>query len=251
MPLSIIPLPLPPNGPPSGYGWEERDISALSTTTAFNTGIDRRDTFLGQRRCIVKPDLTMLKERHWIPEQAKSHMSRAMACLCAAIVTAACLTTTIFLYVISPMQIRKFVFVNYSGACDLQQFHGKAVALDISNRYVPFPSLFIIHEMRVRGFHPFRPITPDMPAPILWQDWILSDGVFDNTSNSFIHDRPPANNNVAGLGRSQLQLQPTTSAGGGGGALEVNDAVVEGLSNGRHELEWYGGRKHSKVCLDC
>ncbi|KIJ42175.1 hypothetical protein M422DRAFT_780118 [Sphaerobolus stellatus SS14] len=53
MPLSVFALPLPPNGPPSGYGWEERDASALSTTTAFHSVIDRRDIFLGQHRCIV------------------------------------------------------------------------------------------------------------------------------------------------------------------------------------------------------
>ncbi|KAG1843357.1 hypothetical protein DFJ58DRAFT_39134 [Suillus subalutaceus] len=53
-PLSTFPLPLRPSGPPAGYDWEERDMEwPLSATTAFNTGIDRRDTFLGQRRCVV------------------------------------------------------------------------------------------------------------------------------------------------------------------------------------------------------
>ncbi|KIJ23484.1 hypothetical protein M422DRAFT_275923 [Sphaerobolus stellatus SS14] len=56
MPLSVFALPLPSNGPPSGYSWEECDASALSTTTAFHSVIDRRDIFLGQRRCIDSPD---------------------------------------------------------------------------------------------------------------------------------------------------------------------------------------------------
>jgi hypothetical protein len=52
-PLPVFPLPLLPNNVPDGYGWEERDMSALSTTTTFKTGIDQRDTFLGKRRCII------------------------------------------------------------------------------------------------------------------------------------------------------------------------------------------------------
>ena len=52
-PLSTFTLPLPPNQPPPGYGCEERDMSVSSTTTAFDTAIDQRDTFLGQRRCII------------------------------------------------------------------------------------------------------------------------------------------------------------------------------------------------------
>jgi hypothetical protein len=78
--------------------------------------------------------------------------------------------------------IRKFVFVNYSGKPSLQQFHGKAIALDIRDRHAPFPSTFIIHETRVRGFHPFRPVAPAMPDDSPWQDWIpLESGVLDNT----------------------------------------------------------------------
>ena len=52
--LTAFPLPLPMNnGPPLGYGLEEREISLESTTSAFNAGIDQRDTFLGRRCCII------------------------------------------------------------------------------------------------------------------------------------------------------------------------------------------------------
>ena len=50
-------------------------------------------------------------------------------------------------------QILKFVFINYSGNEYLQEFHGKAIAIDVKDKYAPFASLFIIHEMRVRGFN--------------------------------------------------------------------------------------------------
>lgn len=77
------------------------------------------------------------------------------------------------------------MFVNYSGAPTLQQFHGKAIALDIKDHHAPFPSLFIIHEIRVRGFHPLQPTAPDIPDAIPWQDWILSDGLVNNETGTF------------------------------------------------------------------
>ena len=52
-PLSTIVLPLPPHAPPSGYGWSDRPLSALSTTTAFRIGLDQRDQFLGECRCVI------------------------------------------------------------------------------------------------------------------------------------------------------------------------------------------------------
>lgn len=64
VPLSTFPLPLESNGPPGGYGWQERDMSVFSTTTAFNTGINQRDTFLGLRRCIICGENSGLILRH-------------------------------------------------------------------------------------------------------------------------------------------------------------------------------------------
>lgn len=51
--VSPLPLPLSTNGPPAGSGWDEREMSLSSATSAFETGIERRDTFLGQLCCIV------------------------------------------------------------------------------------------------------------------------------------------------------------------------------------------------------
>ena len=88
----------------------------------------------------------------------------------------------------SQEQIRKFIFVNYSRDPDLEAFHGKAIALDVKDQYAPFPSIFIIHEIRVRSFHPFNPVSPPMLDDHPWQDWILTDGVFDDASSSFRRD---------------------------------------------------------------
>src|SRR5579863_9523158 len=84
---------------------------------------------------------------------------------------------------LSVQQVRKFVLVNYTNSTPLRPFHGKAIALDIRDRHAPFPSLFIIHEMRALGFHPFEPVSPGISLNVSWQDWILSGSVFD-TSDS-------------------------------------------------------------------
>ncbi|KAI0263010.1 hypothetical protein BC834DRAFT_888649 [Gloeopeniophorella convolvens] len=102
---------------------------------------------------------------------------------------------------------------------DGQQFHGKAIALDSRDRHAPFPSLFIIHEMRVRGFHPFRPVDPAVDDDPPWQDWILSDGVTD-ASGVLIREHPEGSNtgNTAHTSATSVQLpqaQPPTGTSHG------------------------------------
>lgn len=50
--LDLFPLPLP-SQVPIGYGWEARSVSELSTKTAFETELDLRDVFLGEKGCII------------------------------------------------------------------------------------------------------------------------------------------------------------------------------------------------------
>lgn len=246
-PLPPFPLPLPIDGPPAGYSREERDTSLSSVTAAFEAGINQRDVFSGLPRCIIcgnstpsslkhchiikvsEPHIwTMLKQRNWIPQQAKDHPQhepRDGLLLCAT--HRLNFDAYDFFIRFSPT-IRKFIFVNYSGSPSLQKYHNKAIALDVSDRYASFPSLFIIHEMRVRGYHPFQPIAPDVSDNPLWQDWILSDGIFDNTSSSFIRESPPGDNK----GDSGEGLpQPLTNAQNGdeilsGHTAGLNDDVI-------------------------
>ena len=83
--------------------------------------------------------------------------------------------------------------INYSGAPELQDFHGKAIALDIRDHYAPFPPLFIIHEYRVRGYNPFKPLNPVVHDGTQWQSWIESDSVWDKSSQSFKRNAPSDN----------------------------------------------------------
>ena len=125
-------------------------------------------------------------------------------------------------------QIRKFVFINHShiDTRGLQLFHGKAIALDINHRHAPFPPLFIIHEMRVRGFYPFEPVAPSIPDGIPWQDWIVSDGVYDDDSKSF-NTEPRANNDDGRPAPQIPQLQPMRADGTSSGRnLALNSDVI-------------------------
>ena len=58
-----------------------------------------------------------------------------------------------------------FVFVNFSQNPDLEQFHGKTVALDPNHDHSLFPAPFLIQEMRTRGFHPWCTNRP-IPRPL-------------------------------------------------------------------------------------
>lgn len=113
------------------------------------------------------------------------------------------------------------MFINFSGHTAFQQFHGKAIGLDIKDQYVPFPPLFIIHEMCVRGFHPFQPVNPDVPEETSWQDWILLDGIFNHASGCFNHDTPDK-----ALTQPQLQCQPMTMGTGSTSLGQVALGVI-------------------------
>ena len=127
------------------------------------------------------------------------------------------------------------MLINYSGHADLQQYHGKAIALDIKDRYAPFPSLFIIHEMRVRGFHPFQPVTPTIADGIHWQDWISSGQVFDNVSDSFKRDSLPPNSNDRPA-ETQLPFHPMTMAPSGQRTLALNADVIADILAATHAM---------------
>ena len=128
------------------------------------------------------------------------------------------------------------MFINYAARPDLQQFHGKAIALNINDRNSPFPSLFIIHEMRVRGFHPFQLVSPTIPDDIHWQDWVSSEQVFDNASASFTRNMPPHNERSA---ETQLLSDPRTTAPSGQRTVALNaDDINDILAATRAMPSW-------------
>jgi len=137
-------------------------------------------------------------------------------------------------------QKRVFVFINYSGRRDLDIFHGKAIAIDKDDQYAPFPSIFIIHEMRVRGHHPFQPTQLDLPNDIAWQDWITSDDdlLLDtpNPTNEIFKRDPPRDDDDENGGGGN-------GSGGGDGGGSNGGADTDDINNNQRNLPRRSGRR--------
>jgi len=95
----------------------------------------------------------------------------------------------------------------------LQQFHGKAIALDIKDMRAPLPLLFLVHEYRVRGRNFYQP-TSDIKVTSDWPEWVNDRMVDEKDDGSFMFNReaptpgPPT-------GRSlNVQASPTTQVSG-------------------------------------
>ena len=130
--------------------------------------------------------------------------------------------------------------MNHFNDPQLQQFHGKAIALDVQHRYVLFPSLFIIREMRVRSFNPFEPVSPEVPVGGPWQEWISSGGVFDDESNSFRRDVAARGGDENSSGPPPLQHESTiraTPSGVSAWGLDAN-TIAEILAATRSMNSW-------------
>ncbi|KAH8994922.1 hypothetical protein EDB92DRAFT_1934172 [Lactarius akahatsu] len=234
-PLPPFPLPLPTQ-PPDGYGREECALSILSTTTAFEVSIRERDRFLGRMRCVICgiAGSTLLQHCHiigqaeprtvsFIPPETKEgpqHEPRNGLLMCN-FHHAPFDKFHFFIRFVPDTQ--RFIFVNYSGSDELQRYHGKAIGLDNQDRHAPFPSLFVIHEIRVRGFHPFQPISSEVPDGNPFQDWIVADGVFDDISRSQ---------------RQHLSQFPhvATNSGPGVHTLELNANIINEILAATHAM---------------
>ncbi|KIM45497.1 hypothetical protein M413DRAFT_442161 [Hebeloma cylindrosporum] len=159
-------------------------------------------------------DWYTIKDRGWIPSGAKAepqHEPRNGLIMCAN----HHLSFDAYEFFIRYCpDVQKFVFINHADAYELRPFHGKAIALDIKDRYAPFPSLFIIHEMRVRGHNPFAPAVHELPDDIPWQDWILSMDLLIDTTNSFKRNKPPPTQSPPNPYSNNSGFRPTTMNAG-------------------------------------
>ncbi|KAH9930404.1 uncharacterized protein BXZ73DRAFT_101780 [Epithele typhae] len=246
---------------PFGYASSARSFSSTSARTAFDTGVDKRDQFFGRRACGVcgrtgtrlihrvpivphsERDIWReLRGRLWIPVQAKRHIAnepRNGLLMCRD----HCRQFEAYHFFIryfpgpeNDPKLGRYVLINYADFPDLRPFHNKAVALDAQDHHAPFPALFIIHEMRVRGWNPFSPTAPDAPDDIPpWQDWPVSRGALqpaDGGPGLFVRGlparqaappTPPPDSPLAGV--------PDANADEGGSSTVIlppaGDALVE------------------------
>jgi hypothetical protein len=92
--------------------------------------------------------------------------------------------------------------------------------------------------MRVRGFHPFAPVAPDTDDDSPWQDWIVTDSIFDGETNSFKHESPPA---ALGSCNISSQQPPQFQTSGGGASsnkrsLALNADVISEVLAATHAM---------------
>ena len=88
-------------------------------------------------------------------------------------------------------------------------------------------------------------LVPTVPDDIMipWQDWILSNHVFDNASDSFKRDRPPPNHNNSFSAQAQLPFHSTTTSADGASSsqrtLALNaDVIADILAATRAMPSW-------------
>lgn len=85
--------------------------------------------------------------------------------------------------------------------------------------------------MRVRGIvdstH-FKAITLNIPDGIVWQDWILTDSVFNTELGDFRRDRPP-------FDRKNTTARESGKSGGTR-ALELNDKAITDILAATHPM---------------
>ena len=101
--------------------------------------------------------------------------------------------------------------------------HGKAISLNPEDNRSPFRSIFLIHEARVRGRHPFMGDRP-LPAPVNNQDWMNGPAILSPSSNQ---------SSAGHLGEEGPSHPPPPQTGGfstqrGGTQLRFDVGRVEG-----------------------
>ena len=96
----------------------------------------------------------------------------------------------------------------------MEQFHGKAVALDIKDNRAPLPLLFLVHEYMARGRNFFQP-NPNLRVTNDFQDWIVNDGVVnEEDGRSFSFKRKASTSSPAGQSSNvQAPTQATQTSG--------------------------------------
>ncbi|KAF8165268.1 hypothetical protein B0H34DRAFT_688539 [Crassisporium funariophilum] len=168
--ISAFPLPLPLL-PHSDFVYRGDDNSSTdSATTVFRTGITNGDVFGGVLRCIIcgRENRTTLENCHLIPKVEKNtwdnlkakrylpswvksveHESRNAVTFC---VVHHKLFENYQVFIRYVREYDRYIYINYSDDPYETKYHGKAVGLNSTDRRAPFPTAFLIHEIRTRSF---------------------------------------------------------------------------------------------------
>ncbi|KAH9830367.1 uncharacterized protein C8Q71DRAFT_862657 [Rhodofomes roseus] len=200
--------PLPQDAPSPAYEHSGQAASAAPNPAISTASLDNSCDILGDETCVIcgtdivetwcvispseRKTWDDLRERGNVPANSTSaaHERRNTITLCPNHHKR---LATYQAFIRFCPELNKYVFVNHSGAPAEAPFHGKAVALESHHANAPFPSLFLVHEYRVRGFFPFREPALDVALPVPWQDWLLARGVID-AKGDIRRERPAGTN---------------------------------------------------------
>ncbi|KAF8967452.1 hypothetical protein BDZ97DRAFT_1656381 [Flammula alnicola] len=256
--LQQFSLPLPSQAP---FGDYPHSISQDSCTTAFNNGVDERDRFQDSKMplCIIcgrsgplehayivpkEEDETWekLRRRGYFPKYAKSalHEPRNSITLCKNHHSD---FNDLYCFIRFIPEIRKFVFIDFSrfGGRPNDKYHGKAALLDIDHRLCPFPNIFLVHEMRVRGCWPFltdRDISQDPEFPN-WRGPLASNVEDSTTRTSIIPAFVAMTAGTSGSGvEGRDPSGPAAEQTGNSGTirLTLDDSTIQEIVTASREL---------------
>ncbi|KAF5367420.1 hypothetical protein D9758_003614 [Tetrapyrgos nigripes] len=207
MEMKFLSLPLPSNCP---FPYPQADLISESHTSAFTAGIDKRDVFRGVQRCVIcgtaeplehahiiprvedRP-WNDLKARDWVPNTVKrvDFEPRNGILLCKNCHNLFDRYRYFIRYI---PKTKRFLFVNYGDISSepYTKLHFRYIGLRHQDRYSPIPTLFLIHECRVRGFHPFKSIQ-ELPSDFQWADWIPQTAENDIDRSPLPPSSPPNN----------------------------------------------------------
>ncbi|KAF5348046.1 hypothetical protein D9758_009991 [Tetrapyrgos nigripes] len=128
-------------------------------------------------------------------------------------------------------------FVNYGDTNEpYNKLHFKYIGLQPEERYSPIPALFLIHECRVRSFHPFKSIQ-ELPSDFQWADWVI-------TSAAISPDESPHQDNMISANETGGGYDSTRTATGNSPGTE-GSPYLEGMYHRKHELG-----SHNPLSLD-
>lgn len=130
----------------------------------------------------------------------------------------------------------------------LNEFHGKAIGLDIEDIRAPLPLLCLVHEYMARGRNFYQP-TPDVEVTGGWQEWMISEGVVnENDDGSFSFNReaptsgPPADQSL------NVEKSPATQVASTSGSRAMimpptDDLIKELMAVQRTMPSWKASQK--------
>jgi hypothetical protein len=110
----------------------------------------------------------------------------------------------------------------------LDQFHGKAIDLDVEDPHAPLPLMLLFHEYMVRGRNFYRS-TPDVEVTSGRQELVVNEGVLNEKANGSIacNREAPTLRPLAGQSLNMQTLPATQFASSSGSRTAIKPPTAD------------------------